>query len=146
MTRRERAPYKDIDPPVRSLVRVLNRFPGVHTYTSCGGHAEITNSCQEPEGRWYVDSHIDRTDEGWASLEFFAWMQADVFWERETAIEFLPLAKAPYLNMPGQMIFFRWAGLDPKNSAASADACAETLTEYRKDYYITAHQAARWDD
>ena len=71
---RERTPYAGIDPPVRQLVRVLNRFPGVCTYTSDGGHDGPQYDAQVPAGCWYVDSHIDRSDEGHASLEFFAWV------------------------------------------------------------------------
>ncbi len=144
----ERTPYGAIDPPVRNLVRVLNRFPGVQTYTSCGGHPiaerEPGNSCQMAEGTWYVDSHIDRTDEGYASLEFFAWVAHDL---NSVDLLFLPLAKPPWLNFPGKMLFYRWTSIDPDEPRFAADAFAEQLTDLRhRGFYVTAHQAKNWPE
>jgi hypothetical protein len=139
MTRR--TPYDKIDPPVRGLVRVLNRFPGIKTYTSCGGHPEPAYDSQAAEGYWYVDFNVDRNDEGWISLEFFGWVAYGV---APDGVELNVLSKPPFLNFPGSMLFFRWAGLDPTGPDCTADAFAELLQDARRKYYVTAHQASRW--
>lgn len=139
----ERMPYNAIDEPVRQLCRVLNSFPGVYTYTSCGGHAEFDppgNTCQAPEGCWYVDSHIDRTDDGHAALEFFAWVYKDI---APDGFLFDVFARAPYLNCPGSMIYYRWAGSDPDDPASTADAFAECLRRARFSYFVTPTRARR---
>lgn len=136
------APDDEIDPPVRNLARVLNEFPGVHTYTSCGGHADPANSTQAEEGCWYVDFHVDRSDDGWASLEHLAWMAYD-FMPRDGGVELLALAKSPW-NDPGQMLFFRWAGLDPDDPKATADAIAILLSVWKREAYLSAVEARDW--
>jgi hypothetical protein len=135
--------YPEIDPPVRNLVRVLNQFPGVKTYTSCGGHAEVENSCQMSEGTWYVDFNVDRSDEGWMSLEFFGWIAYDGM-DKGVILE--AYAKPPYLNRPGKMLFFRWAGMDPADPDCSADRFAEWLVDLHRKYYVTAAEAESWED
>ena len=59
------------DANIRSLVMAINRFPGVTTVESCGGHV-IPESGQEPEGQWFVTFVIDRGEAAWFSLEFLA--------------------------------------------------------------------------
>ena len=141
---RERTPYAQIDPPVRQLCRVLNRFPGICTYTSCGGHPgpHGDNQCRVDEGHWYVDWHVDRSDEALVSLEFQAWIAGDI---APLGIELCAFAKAPYLNFPGRMLFYRWAGFDPDEPKATADNFAQLLTEHRRDYFMTAAAARRLD-
>lgn len=134
-------PVAELDPPVRGLVWVLNRFPGITTYTSCGGHPAAEREGRDDraeEGCWYVDFHVDRTDEGWISLEFFAWVAYDLC---PGGVQFEALAKAPYLNEPGKMLWFRWCGWDPGDEASAADAFAELLAAARARYYVTAEQA-----
>ena len=138
-----RTPYPEIDPPVRNLIRVLNRFPGIRTYTSCGGHARVENSGQAPEGMWYVDFHVERTDEGWMSLEFFGWISYEM---APDGVGLDAFAKPPYLNYPGNMLFFRWAGTDPSESDSTADSFAGHLTDWRRSYYVTAAQAESRED
>lgn len=141
MNRRERVPYADLDRAVVPLVRVLNRFPGISTYTSCGGHEGPLMSSQCPAGLWYVDFHVDRSDEGWLSLEFFGWVAYDL---APDDVELQVLAKPPHLNSPGEMLFFRWTGVTP--TATTPAVFAETLREARRRFYVTARQAARWSD
>jgi hypothetical protein len=136
-------PYPEIDPPVRNLIRVLNQFPGVKTYTSCGGHAEVENSCQMSEGTWYVDFNVDRSDEGWMSLEFFAWVAYDGM---DSGVILESFAKPPWLNRPGGMLFFRWAGVDAADPHCSADSFAERLATFRESFYVTAAEAESWED
>jgi tRNA(Phe) wybutosine-synthesizing methylase Tyw3 len=39
-------PYDDLDATIVTLVRALNRYPGVMTVGSCGGHEVITTPSQ----------------------------------------------------------------------------------------------------
>jgi hypothetical protein len=138
---KERVPYRELDPAVVPLVRVLNRFPAICTYTSCGGHPNPQYGSQAEQGTWYVDFHVDRTDEGWISLEFFAWLNAGLVPE---GIYLTAGAHAPYLNQPGEMIYFRWTGQDPDDPECTPEAFATLLKQARHDYYVTAARAARW--
>jgi hypothetical protein len=132
-----KTPYAEIDAPVRGLVRVLNRFPGISTYTSCGGHEEVSHDDQAPASCWYVDFLLARTDEGWISLEFFGWIAYEV---APDGVALEVLSKPPFVNLPGKMVFFRWSG----GPAASADAFADTLSAARRQYYVTAAAARKW--
>jgi tRNA(Phe) wybutosine-synthesizing methylase Tyw3 len=55
-------PYETFDPNIVGLVHALNRYPGLMTVGSCGGHKIITNPSQWEAGIWYVkfDLHADR--------------------------------------------------------------------------------------
>lgn len=139
----ERTPYREIDAPVRGLVRVLNRFPGVHTYSSCGGHAEPDRDDRASAGEWYIDSHIDRDGEGHAALEFFAWV---AYQAAPAGVEFRPYAKPPHLNRPGSMLFYRWAGVDPDDPDCTPAAFAALLTDLRRTFYVTAARARKWGE
>lgn len=141
---KERTPYNQIDPPVRQLIRVLNRFPGIATYTSCGGHPgpHGDNHCRVDEGHWYVDWHVHRSDEGLVSLEFQAWIAEDI---APDGVALFCFAKEPGINFPGRMLFLRWTGFEPQDKDSTADAFAELLTDYRRRYYMTAARARKLD-
>jgi len=49
----------EIDFPVRDIVEALNLIPGVETFSSCGGHAEITHGSQVGENHFYVNFAVD---------------------------------------------------------------------------------------
>lgn len=68
-----RVPYRELDPNIVALVRVLNRFPGIHTIGSCGGH-EDPAPYQVAAGEWWVLFEVDHTEPGWVSLEFLSWV------------------------------------------------------------------------
>ena len=144
----EAIPYDEIDPPVRELVRVLNDFPGIHTYTSCGSHPDHErdpdNLSQNDEGIFYVDFNVDRTDEGWLSLDVLGWVAftAQLAGPQDVTLEVG--AKAPYLNWPGQMLFFRFAGADSGDQPPTADALAYSLETLRDQFYISAEEARDW--
>jgi hypothetical protein len=64
---------------------------------------------------------------------------------RTRPIYFEPLAKPPFLNFPGHMLFYRWSGNDPDDPGYTADAFAELLTDFRRrGFYVTAAQARNW--
>jgi hypothetical protein len=128
-----KGPNDPIDPPVQRLVDVLNSFPGIETFTSCGGHQGAPEGgSQAEEGCWYVDFHVERSDEGWISLEFFAWLAYDV---TPPGVQLRAFAKPPYLNFPGQMLFFRWAGSSPDAPESTADAMADLFDRYGDEFF-----------
>ena len=144
----EAIPYDEIDPPIRELVRVLNDFPGIRTYTSCGGHPDDErdpdNSSQNDEGIFYVDFNVDRTDEGWLSLEFLGWVAFSAQTAGPEDVSLEVGAKPPYLNWPGQMLFFRFAGADSEDQPPTADVLAYQLETLREEFYVSAEEARDW--
>lgn len=69
-------PVTAIDVPVRRLVRILNRLPGCHTVSSCGGHPNPQDA-QASDGQWYIDFDLDETRAGWHTLNLLAWLCTD---------------------------------------------------------------------
>lgn len=69
----------EIDARVLGLVEELNRFPGVETFASCGGHRHIHS--HESKGRvgqvrypdFYVSFMIDPSPEAGWSLRLISW-------------------------------------------------------------------------
>lgn len=118
-------PYDEIDVNVRSLVEVVNRFPGLHTVDSCGGHASPA-SYQEPEGQWRIGLEVDHTEEGWRSLEFLAWAVTD-FRKAGHKVRLGAFSHPPYLNMPGRCLIFELHAeeLLPDDFATSLDVWRE---------------------
>jgi hypothetical protein len=62
------APPHEVEARVRRLVTMLNRYPAVHTFSSCGGHADPTPE-QAGEQEFYVAFVVERTRVAWNSLE-----------------------------------------------------------------------------
>jgi len=62
----------DFDPTVRRLVDQLNAFPGVVTFSSCGGHREPLTPSQRPLGEFEVNFNVYPLLGGWRSLELIA--------------------------------------------------------------------------
>ena len=122
-------PYDEIDINVRSLVEIINRFPGLHTNDSCGGHASPA-SYQEPEGQWRIGLDVDHTEEGWRSLEFLAWAVSD-FRKSGRKITLGAFSHPPYLNTPGSCLFFVIHA-----EALLPDEFATVLDTWREEDYI----------
>src|SRR5204862_957086 len=61
----------ELDPNMRRIVAALNRFDGIQTIDSCGGH-EYPTPGQWPAGRWCISLKVAHTEEGWRGLEFLA--------------------------------------------------------------------------
>jgi hypothetical protein len=57
-----------IDHRVKELVCVLNKFAGIETFSSCGGHVNPKPS-QVGRGRFYVDFWVEPNMTGFGSLE-----------------------------------------------------------------------------
>lgn len=132
-------PYDEIDEPIRSLVRVLNAFPGVKTIGSCGGHSSPTTGQAGP-GRWWVLFDVERSENGWLSLEFLAWaVTRNLGADGSVTLE--ADAAPPYLNQPGAMLRFvlerHCAGADRQD----ANGFALQLEDLRRELFIDVQLA-----
>ena len=121
-------PYDELDANIINLVKALNAFPGVITVGSCGGHEEITNPSQWPAGSWYVKFKLPRDRLGRYVLEFLAWViNENCRSLGGDAVVLIPTAAPPYLNTPGDVLYFVVEGYEGEDS----DALAELLQEFR---------------
>jgi hypothetical protein len=75
---------EEIDPRVIPLVEELNRFPGVETFASCGGHRHVhLKGFKKDDSRahvgqvrlpdFYVSFMIEQTAEAFWSLRLISW-------------------------------------------------------------------------
>lgn len=62
----------DLDRNIVSLVAELNSFPGITTFSSCGGHLHPTTHSQCPDGVLEINFNVDPLRGGWRSLELIA--------------------------------------------------------------------------
>ncbi len=125
---------QDIDSNVRSLISVLNSFPGVETTGSCGGHPEPRKIYQWPSGSWNVVMHIKHNRTGLLSLEFLAWaINHDIRRSKGNRILFLPTAPPPWLNGPGQCLYYVLEG----SQGEDPEKLAITLGDLKKTYFRT---------
>lgn len=128
-------PYETFDQNIVGLVRALNRYPGLMTIGSCGGHEVITNPSQWEAGTWYVkfDLHADRL--GWYVLEHLAWAINEDYRGAGHHVILLPTAPPPYLNTPGQCLHFvveGYEGEDPDKLAHFLESVRKHLTKKRR--------------
>jgi len=56
-----------MDSRVARLVSALNAIPGVHTYSSCGGHA-VPGAGQVARDKFYVSFDLGRNRQSWRAL------------------------------------------------------------------------------
>lgn len=63
---------KDLEHNIVSLVAELNTFPGITTFSSCGGHLHPTALSHCHEGDFEVNFNVDPLRGGWRSLELIA--------------------------------------------------------------------------
>lgn len=132
-------PYDEIDEPIRSLVRVLNAFPGTTTIGSCGGH-EAPGDGQAGPGRWWVLFSIDRSEDGWLSLEFLAWAVTRTL-GADGSVTLEADAAPPYLNEPGRMLRFVLERHHAASDRQDADEFARQLDQLRQELFIDAQLA-----
>jgi hypothetical protein len=62
----------DIDSNIVDLVDALNAFPGIFTFSSCGGDDNPNTVSQSPPGEFYVDFEVDPLRGGWRSLQLIS--------------------------------------------------------------------------
>ncbi len=128
-------PYDELDANIVSLVRALNRYPGVITIGSCGGHEAITNPSQWVAGTWYVKFDISSDKLGWYVLEHLAWVINEDYRRAGKNVILFPTSAPPYLNTPGQCIHFvieGYNGENPDELAAFLDQTRRHLTRKRR--------------
>ncbi len=68
-----RTPRIQIDQRVKRIVKSLNTFPGIYTFSSCGGHAKQTCTSQVPKNEFNVNFSVDPARGGWRSLELIVY-------------------------------------------------------------------------
>jgi hypothetical protein len=130
-TNKPRIPYKELDANIVKLVRALNRYPGVTTIGSCGGHEIITNPSQWKAGTWYIKFQLAADEYGWIVLEHLAWAINNDYRRADHKVILLPTAAPPYLNIPGDCLCFAVEG----ENHADPDKLAEFLNDVRT--YLT---------
>ncbi len=119
-----------LDANVAGLVVTLNRFPGVATVASCGGHPD-PGSGQWPERTWYVKFDLPRSEAGWLSLEFLAWAINTAYRADRPSVVLLPDSPPPYLNKPGECLKFMVEG----RRGARADDLAAWLARVHGEFF-----------
>jgi hypothetical protein len=67
-----------IDNKVKELVCVLNKFKGIETFSSCGGHPN-PEPPQVGRGRFYVDFWVEPNKTGFGSLEKINLLVSNIF-------------------------------------------------------------------
>lgn len=137
-------PYDQIDAPIRFLVRVLNDFPGVETIGSCGGHVMPRGDQAGPD-LWWVLLQIDRSENGWLSLEFLGWAVTRALGS-DGGVTLEADAAPPYLNKPGTLLRFVLQRHHADSAGQDADAFASTLDELRRERFIDQRLADELDD
>lgn len=124
-------PYRDLDPNIVSLVRALNRYPGVETLGSCGGHEVTTNESQWEAGTWYVKFTLPWDRTGWYVMEHLAWAINNDYSRGDHKVIFMPKSPPPFLNTPGECLAFvieGFGGEDPDELAQFLVRTLEYLT------------------
>lgn len=126
----------EIDINIRHLIDVLNSFPGVTTFASCGGHPEPRTPAQWPVGSWYVFMHISRNQPGLLSLEFLAWAINNAMSCSDRNILLFPTSPPPWLNEPGKSLKYSLEadGVNPEELAT-------VLADWKRRYYCAADSA-----
>lgn len=125
-----KAPYSELDSNMVKLCRALNKFSGIYTISSCGGH-ENPASYQRPEGSWSVSFTVEHNEHGWRALEFITWVINNALARGGFQVHLSPYSPPPYLNEPGNALTFLidGKGIDP-------DKCAEELIQLKREYYV----------
>lgn len=72
MAEKEDIPWNEIDKNMIDLVRELNSFEGIKTFSCCGGHSNPGQG-QCLKGHFYLSFKVNQTKEGWLALEFLTW-------------------------------------------------------------------------
>lgn len=124
----EEIPYEELDAQIVQMVRVLNKFPGLHTISSCAGHPHPKPG-QWKAGTWYVTFWLDPTEDGWATLELLAWAINVSYRGGEEHVILVPRAAAPEAHQPGSIslhfILEGYTGSDPEAAAIFLDSICE---------------------
>jgi len=107
---------------MKGLAEVMNRLPGIHTYTSCGGHRKITDPSQCGEGEFTVGFAVDPTDEGLLSVGIIT-LAAERVDSENIMVRTYVCDDSPY-----ELAFH----VNGKNKASPDDLAVRILSIYRK--------------
>ena len=81
----------------------LDRFEGI-TWSNCGYPLKIDGQEKSIKVGW-LKFEIEKSELGWRTLEFIAWIIDDLMRSGEE-IHFFPTSPPPFLNEPGQCLSF----------------------------------------
>lgn len=100
----------EIEDGVIETVDAINDFEGLRTVGSCEGHDDQNGG--QPGDEWFVAIKPDRSEHGWFDLEFLSWVVSDFNRGNrgEGRIELSPHSAPPYLNEPGNTMYFALIG------------------------------------
>jgi hypothetical protein len=138
-------PWDELDPPIVPLVGALNRFPGIRTIGSCGGHSAPERD-QAGAGEWWVLFQVDHSEEGWLSLEFLSWLVNRDGHQGGSSVLLRPDSAPPWLNYPGSTLRFLLELDHPGGPKDSPAELAAWIVETFDDCYVDARVAANWED
>jgi hypothetical protein len=135
---------EELDPNIVNLVTVLNRFRGICTIGSCGGHAN-PGQCQWREGTFYVRFEVSWSREGQVSLEFLGWA-LDACTSNQESPAYLTFAEPRFINPHGPVCYCAIegrGGVDPEKLAVDLDFMRRTYYENRDNKRLLAKMIAR---
>lgn len=120
-----------MDSNIVELCKTLNKFKGIQTVGSCGGH-ENPAPYQRPAGSWSVTFTVEHNEHGWRALEFLTWVTNNNFARSGFRIHLSPYSAPPYLNEPGQALTFSidGEGIEPEKYV-------KELIELKRQYYVS---------
>jgi hypothetical protein len=98
-------PVDELDPAIVELCRAINEFPDIRTSESCQGFVDD----HRPGKPWAVylgPSPSPPTPEGYSSLEFLVWLCRHIARDRGFDVSMRVNAPPPYLNGPGECMYF----------------------------------------
>ena len=87
---------------VAEIEAAVKLFEGVY---SCSSGYPLKNRDDEMAKVGWVKFHIKKSELGWRTLEFLAWVCDDMTRAGER-LEFFPTSPPPYLNTPGDCLSF----------------------------------------
>ena len=125
-----KVPYAELDSNMVEICKALNKFKGIRTVSSCGGHGNPA-PYQRPVGSWSVSFTVEHNEHGWRALEFLTWVINNTLARSGFQVHLSPYSPPPYLNDPGTTLTFSidGEGIDP-------DKCAEELMQLKSECYV----------
>lgn len=88
--------------PVKRIEAAIRQFEAV---VWCSSGYPLPNAKGEPTDAGWVKFVLEKSELGWRTLEFLAWVCTDMIRAGER-LEFFPTAPPPYLNTPGACLSF----------------------------------------
>jgi hypothetical protein len=88
--------------PIAEVEAAIKRFEAV---AWCSSGYPISCEHGEPIDAGWVKFGFQQTPLGWRTLEFLAWLHADMIRAGER-LKFFPTSVPPYLNTPGECLSF----------------------------------------